>query len=240
VKESPKLELLATLLFADSGIQIQHGARDLGGAIGSTDFVTKFLGDKIAEFTSMVETLATIAKTQPQAAHAGYTHGLRGMWAYPQRVISCSAKSFQPLETAIRDLLIPAIFGTSVPISDEDRLIFSLPTSDGGLSIGNPVVDCILNHSDSLALTAPLRKLILSCDSKYSVKSEDIKCIKATIKLGRIKNISETKVSISETATLAKIRAIDNASEKGASSVFSVLPLDKLGYSLIKKDYLIA
>jgi hypothetical protein len=82
VKTDPGLQLLAKVLIGNYGIQIRDGARDLGGALSTTDFVSKFLGDKVGEWSAMIETLATIAMTQPLAAYAGFTHGLRSQWAF--------------------------------------------------------------------------------------------------------------------------------------------------------------
>jgi hypothetical protein len=40
--------------------------------------------------------------------------------------------------------LLPAIIGASIPLSDEDRSIFFLPTAMGALSISNPVITTLI------------------------------------------------------------------------------------------------
>ena len=47
-----------------------------GGALGTLEFVERFMADKASDWSSEVRHLATFAATQPQAAYAAYTHGL--------------------------------------------------------------------------------------------------------------------------------------------------------------------
>ena len=78
----------AIVLFEGTGIKITTGGnRDLGAAIGSNEFINTFLKKKIDSWISEVSNLAKIAHTQPQAALAVFTHGLRNKWAFIQRTM---------------------------------------------------------------------------------------------------------------------------------------------------------
>ena len=70
-------------LFAGTNIQIvTHGTRYLGSAIGEPVFVRSFLRTKVTKWMQELERLATFAHTEPHAAYAALTHGLRGRWPY--------------------------------------------------------------------------------------------------------------------------------------------------------------
>ena len=67
----------ARATFADTGIEItSEGWPCLGAAIGTAEFVQSHVEGTVAEWTKELESLATIALTQPHAAHAALTHGL--------------------------------------------------------------------------------------------------------------------------------------------------------------------
>ena len=66
-------------LFSGMGVQITtEGKRLLGAAIGNNDFEEKFTETIISSLVQQVSRLAEVAQTQPQAAHAAFTHGLIG------------------------------------------------------------------------------------------------------------------------------------------------------------------
>ena len=67
-----------------------------------------------------VEELATVARTHPQAAYAALTHGMASKWTYLMRTVEATQQLLQPLEGAIRQLLLPVITGKS-DISDLER-----------------------------------------------------------------------------------------------------------------------
>ena len=86
-------------LFADEKIEISaEGARDLGAAIGSAHFLQSHVRDKVAKWNAQVESLANIAKTQPHAAHAVFTLGLRNKWTHVQRTMKNTEAEFHSLQ----------------------------------------------------------------------------------------------------------------------------------------------
>ena len=52
------------------------GHKYLGSAIGSEDFITKFIKEKVSEWITQLEVLTSIAQTQPHAAYSAFIHGL--------------------------------------------------------------------------------------------------------------------------------------------------------------------
>ena len=64
----------ATNIFAGSGTP--EGRPYLGAGIGSRRYIEKYVSTKVSEWSSCVETLSDIAKSQPQAAYSALTHGL--------------------------------------------------------------------------------------------------------------------------------------------------------------------
>ena len=94
----------AKRLLSGSGVQITtEGKRLLEAAICNNDFEEKFIETIISPLIQPVSKLAEVAQTQPQAAHAVFTHGRMGKWTFLTRTSSSNiAKHLQPLEDAIR------------------------------------------------------------------------------------------------------------------------------------------
>ena len=69
----------AKRLFSGTGVQITtEGKKLLRAAIGNNDFEEKFTETIISPLIQQVSRLAEVAQSQPQAAHAAFTHGLIG------------------------------------------------------------------------------------------------------------------------------------------------------------------
>ena len=65
----PVAEDSARSIFADTDINItSEGHRYLGSPIGSEDFISNFIQDKISEWVSQLERLTAVAQTQPHAS----------------------------------------------------------------------------------------------------------------------------------------------------------------------------
>ncbi len=91
-------EQQAREIFGTTGIEIVvSGARHLGAAIGSHDFVEDFIKKKIEKWSTELQTLAKFATTEPQAAYSAFVFGLKGKWTFLQRTLPQSAPFFQPL-----------------------------------------------------------------------------------------------------------------------------------------------
>ena len=92
--------------------------------MGDNDFEVKCTETIISTLVQQVSRLAEVAQTQPQAAHAAFTHGLIGKWTFLTRTSSSSiVKHIQPLEDAITLRLIPSLNGHSPCGNDERDLL---------------------------------------------------------------------------------------------------------------------
>ena len=69
--------------------------------------------------------LAEIARDEPQVALSALNTGLSQRWKFVQGTIPEISHQFEPLESAIKSELIPALCGREM--LDLERRIFSLP-----------------------------------------------------------------------------------------------------------------
>ena len=136
------------------------GRKHLGSALGSTDYIQKFAETKIDEWRKELEALCTVARRDPHAAYAGFTHGLVSKWQYLMRTVSNISNLFAPLEEVIRLKLIPLLTGRD-DISDVERNLLALPCRLGGMGLVNPVAISDEQYTSSCNITRPLVSLIL-------------------------------------------------------------------------------
>ena len=137
--------------------QFQEGARYVGGYIGSTESQTEWITPQIEAWTEGVKTLAHVAKRYPQAAYAGLTKSLQAEWSYLQRVVPGVGHLMEPIETALEEVFIPALFGDSTPDMENIRVQLSLTVKKAGLGIPNPTLTAASQLETSRQITAPLQ-----------------------------------------------------------------------------------
>ena len=106
----------AEITFAGTNVNLTDEGRPyLGAAIGTNQFITQFVMEKVEGWSADVTRLAKIAQSQPHAVYSAFTKGLSSRWIYVSRTIPDIAKLLQPLEDAIRLVLIPALTGRAPP-----------------------------------------------------------------------------------------------------------------------------
>ena len=236
----PHLMAEAGRIFKGTGVKVVAGGkRDLGAAVGTPVFVEKFLKSKVGEWEGKIEKLAVIARTQPHAALASFTHGLSGLWTYSQRTMRELGELLQPLENAIRQKLLPKFFGEDArPFSDDMRALCALPARNGGLGISNPMADAAQCHEDSLELTEKLRGRISASERELGLDDEQQAACKRAIRNKRRARQDAEAERIMGVAGQRQQRAMQLAQEKGASALFTALPLDRYGFALkVKQDF---
>ena len=135
------------------------GHRHLGAALGTPAFCQACTEGKVAQWCQEVQTLATFAMTQPQAAYAAFTHGQRHKWSLLARTVPGTADSLSPLETCISEHLLPALTGRMAP-GQQERSILALPCRHGGLGL---IVPASLSpqSANSMSITKALVERIL-------------------------------------------------------------------------------
>ena len=221
--------------FNNSGVSITtDGKRHLGAAVGTSQFVSGYVQHKVIEWVNEVERLSSIAVTQPHAAYAAFTHGLKHKWTYLIRTIPNIDDQLQPLEDVIRHKFIPSLTGQSA-LSDETRDLMALPIRHGGLGITNPTRNNTSYHQSSENITAPLVSLILEQSHTYhqEAKAEQLSAKKEAVKR-RKQSDSAAAAELEDKLANNMKRAMQVSSEKGASSWLATLPIDEHGFALHK------
>ena len=225
-------------LFSNTDIKITTEGRPyLGAAIGTAQFVENYVRDKVDEWISTIETLSSFAKTQPHASYSALTHGLMSKWNYICRVIPDIGHLLQPLDDAIRMKLIPAITGRPPP-NDLEVSLFALPARLGGLGISIPSHRADSELRSSLSVCEPLTEGILSQSHVYSheilsAQLERKRDVKKSNDQCSLNAVEDLKLSLPDTLQKAMILA----SEKGASSWLTTLPLTEHGFTLHKSAF---
>ena len=225
----------ADAVFGDTEVKITaDGKSHLGASLGTTSFTELYVKNKVEKWCEELLHLSSIAETHPQAAYAGFTHGLVNKWSYLTRAIENIGPLLQPLEDVIRSKFIPALSGMPAP-SEEVRDLLALPCRLGGLGILNPTRTASHEFQASVEITTPIVSSILSHESRYTYEtlSDQLSAV------AEIKKRKRARQSSSASELKSKLppdlqRAMDLSTEKGTSNWLTVLPVEEFGFSLHK------
>ena len=224
-------------IFSGTGVKITtSGERHLGAVIGSPEFRSEYICNKVEKWVQDVIQLAEIAEDEPQLAYSAYTKALSMRWCFLQRTIPNCKEFFDPLEEAIRDKLIPAIVGRKV--TDLERNIFSLPVRLGGLGIQNPCDTAEREFKNSMTVTRSLTKLIEDQGDDLSRYDPiEIKTLTAKLKSEKEEMFKSKLDSLFPEMNQTLKRYVELACEKGAGVWLSALPLQAAGYIMNKQEF---
>ena len=186
-----------------------------------------------------MECLASIAISQPHAAYAAFTHGLKHKWTYLSRVLSDISDLMAPLEKVIAQSFIPALTGQS-QFNDSTRDLLALPVRLGGLGISNPMNTAPSQYDDSVEITAPLTELILQQSSSsqytYSTRKEQ-QMIKQQVKKEKNLRQKQAAAELNDKLDESSRRCLELSSEKGSSTWLTALPITEHGFALHKSAF---
>ena len=240
----PGLVERARQIFESMDVKIvSEGTKYLGSAIGEPEFLQSFFQGKVAEWLPELERLKEFASTEPQAAFAALTHGLRGRWNYVLRTLPAVPKELCWMDAFMVQQLLPVLTG-HCSFSDDELKLLHLPARLGG--IGFPCVKDIASQEfeASRKVTAPQVKEILrqgrrprddpvpTCSAIYS----DPVAMKGAIALERRKAFNETHQALLTKSSLDG-RHLELLSAKGVSAWLTVLPLKDHGFQLNKREF---
>ena len=191
----------------------------------------------MSEWVNIVDCLSSIAHTQPHAAYAAFTHGLRSKWTYLTRTIPNIGDLLSPLEDIIRRKFLTSLTGQNA-FNDMTRELFALPVQLGGLGITNPMADAPSHHDASMKKTGPLTTLIMEQSHQYpsTTKAEQIRIKKESVNT-RKRHQSQAAVELKDKLPNIMQRAVTLSTEKGASSWLSTLLIGKHGFALHKSAF---
>ena len=228
----------ACSIFANTGVNVTCSGRPyLGAAIGSEEYVAEQVRLKGNQWTTYLKSLAMIAVTQPHAAFAALTHGLMNKWTYLSRTVPGIGLLLRPLDEALHSVLLPALTGRPPP-GDQERTLFSLPARLGGLGVGIPSTNAIHEFHSSSLITSFLCDHILSQDPDYGydIIEKQLEA-KAQVQQENRERTSTQAIETRKCLPDSLQRAVDFASEKGASTWLTTLPLMDHGFALHKKGF---
>ncbi|KAL7524012.1 hypothetical protein ACHAXR_000406, partial [Thalassiosira sp. AJA248-18] len=98
-----------------------------------------------------IEALAKVAVKYPQTAYAGFTQSLHAEWQYLCRCVPGVEVHLEPVEVAIREVLIPALLAVKPDeVKDDFRQLLSHGVKQGGINIRNPTAGAERLHQSSL------------------------------------------------------------------------------------------
>ena len=142
----------------------------------------------------------------------------------------------QPLEDKIRSCLIPAIIGREV-ISDDMRYLFSLPPRLGGLGFLIPTEEADHEYSYSILATKQLTVAIFNQEKKLHINEEEQEEAIHRIKASKNVRYDHLTQHLSRNLSERMWKLVQMASEKGASSWLTPLPLAEYGFRLNKEEF---
>ena len=227
----------AQKIFGDLEVQISTKGRPyLGGAIGSRDFVSQFVKQKVEGWVDEIRCLTRISSTQPHAAFTAFTHGVSAKWIYMSRVVPNIGELLQPVEDAVRHHLLPALTGRH-SFSEVERKLFALPARLGGLGICNAVSEADLAHQASLKVSEPLCALVALQKTGLENTAEEQQKVKTILRKEKRARDAAQQVDLLTHLPESSRRAVELATEKGASAWLTALPLVELGFHLNKSEF---
>ena len=225
----------ASLAFGDTNVKITcEGWPYLGSALGCHTYTSEFVSDKVEQWTKELKSLSKIAVSQPHAAFAAYTHGMVSKWSFISRTIPNIGTHLQSLEDTICSEFIPSITGRAPP-NNTVRKLMALPARLGGLGIMDPSLRSDDEFNASIQVTAPLKHLMAqrSGESSYQTYADQMTA-KSDIRQERRERTTQTASTLREELTPALSKAMDLASQPGASSWLTSLPIKEHGFCLHK------
>ena len=228
----------AVAVFGDTGVKITtEGKIYLGGAFGSEEFTASSVEEKVRQWAEEVDRLANIAKTQPHAAFAVFTHGLIGRWTYGIRVSTlCADEALKPLEESIAQKLIPALTSQSAP-ADNIRALLALPTRLGGMGLINPQEIRSEQQESSAILCKPLMALVLEQQGDAMQAQNNQRIAKRRRKQELREKQQKRAEDVIASLPHAQQKCANAAQEKGTSAWLAAVPVKRLGFTLHKSAF---
>ena len=115
--------------------------------------------------------MARYATRYPQTAYAGLTKSLQQEWTYVQRVTPGIEDAFAPVEKALREQFLPALFGLGDSKHlDAQRALLALPTRQGGMGIPDPTKRATPNFDASTGVCGPLVESLVDNEPRFDMR----------------------------------------------------------------------
>ena len=129
-----------------------EGKRHLGAVIGSNDFRTKHVNEKVTDWFSQLRVLSEFSKSQLLAACASFCFGKQNKLSYFLRTIPEMNDLMQPVDKIVQNLLLPAISGEKFFAKERELYLFLVRSEGLGILFSEKICDELENL---LTITAP-------------------------------------------------------------------------------------
>ena len=140
----------------------------------------------------------------------------------------------EPLERAIADVLIPSI--TDHHCTKSERDLLALPVRMVGLGLINPRQDAALQYETSIKTTAPLVEKIIA--QAYEIPDDSvIHILQQNARNEKNEVLQAKRDGIKNSLPPKTRRAMELATEKGASNWLTVIPIEEMDYNLNKGEF---
>ena len=160
--------------------------------------------------------------------------GLRQRWTYFLRSLPDIAPFLEPLERAIADLLVPVI--TEHVTTQEERDLLELPVRSGGLGLVNPARTALQDYEASVKITGPLVRQIIKQAHEPPDETE-IKTLQASARREKDDLLKLQCKQVRESLPSKTERAVELATEKGASNWLTMIPIKEMNFNLNKREF---
>ncbi|KXJ16293.1 hypothetical protein AC249_AIPGENE28269 [Exaiptasia diaphana] len=227
----------AKRVFGDKVNVTTEGQRHLGAVIGSQQYKDQYCQDKIQAWKKEIETLATIAKSQPHAAFIAFTKGYKSKFTYFMRTIESFEDYVDPIHQVIDEVLLPTLFGQEEVLPNEITQLAKLTPAQGGLGIPDLKFEaplqfaastCITrNHAESIKTQSETLVADANANSELKRQNQTIRQEKIALNMERI------DASLSPNL----LRSVNQLRDKGASSWLNAVPLVEQGLALNKQEF---
>ena len=234
IKDAEKLNH-AQDIFNDTGIKFTcEGKRHLGAVIGSNDFKSEYVREKVDTWIEEIERLTEYSKTQPHAAYAIFCRGVLHKYTYFMRTIDGLDEYLKPIDDKINSSFLPTLLDSI--ITDNERSLFSLPVKLGGLGI--PVLSEIASEhfESSTKISAPLVSIMI-LQGDALPEDHIVKNIKLEETTKRNAKLQEKVTLINQTLSPTQLKAVNDIKDPGASNWLSAMPLEEYNFVLNKKEF---
>ena len=235
ILKNPDLLAAARDIFGSTINYTIDGQRHLGAVIGSPSFKEEYCTDKVRDWTNQLSQLSKFATTQPHAAYIAYTKGFKSKLTYFLRTIPHMCNLVEPLQRAIDDCFIPALFGEETPFDNSLLQTLSLPVSSGGMGISRLYEEAISQSELSLIFSKPH---VVAIKNQVNSGTVDVRESRRSMNERR-KELDQLKINKAKELILdpRKQRNLRQLCDKGASSWMTALPVKEQDMYLNRSEF---
>ena len=206
----------------------------LGAVIDSEDFKSEYVCKKITNWTQQIIKLTEYSKTQLHAAYAIFCRGVLHKYTYFMRAIQDIDEHLKPLDDIISSNFLPTLLDFFV--TDNEQSLFQLLVRLGGLGI--PILSEVASEhfESSKKITAPLITIMILQGDTLTDGSY-IKTLKLKEKMKHEDKFKIKAAAIKQLLSPAKLRAVSDAKDPGASNWLFAVLLEEYNFILNKKEF---